>query len=95
MPALPWCGSAAKALKQRAKELGIALVFLPAYSPNLNLIERVWRMLKKHLSDNAASLGFDEYSAYADSYMDSTGGLRQAEISRLMSERFQMFAEAA
>jgi transposase InsO family protein len=30
-----------------AKELGIALRFLPSYSPNLNLIERLWRFLKR------------------------------------------------
>jgi transposase len=29
-------------VKELAQELGIHLVFLPPYSPNLNLIERVW-----------------------------------------------------
>lgn len=36
------------------KKYGVAfqLEFLPAYSPNLNLIERLWKFLKKHaLSD--------------------------------------------
>ena len=27
--------------------LGIELIFLPSYSPNLNLIERYWKFLKK------------------------------------------------
>lgn len=30
-----------------AAELGIELVYLPSYSPNLNLIERLWRHVKK------------------------------------------------
>ena len=30
----------AKAVKEKAKELGIKLIYLPGYSPNLNLIER-------------------------------------------------------
>ncbi len=30
-----------------AEELGIELLFLPPYSPNLNLIERVWKFVKK------------------------------------------------
>ncbi|SMG65551.1 [similarity to] transposase, partial [methanotrophic bacterial endosymbiont of Bathymodiolus sp.] len=31
----------------KAKELGIHLLFLPPYSPNLNLIERLWKFTKK------------------------------------------------
>jgi transposase len=30
-----------------AKDLGIELLFLPSYSPNLNLIERLWRFVKR------------------------------------------------
>jgi len=30
-----------------AQRLGIALRFLPAYSPNLHLIERFWKFVKK------------------------------------------------
>ena len=30
-----------------AQELGIEVLFLPSYSPNLNLIERLWRFVKK------------------------------------------------
>jgi len=33
-----------------AAQLGITLLFLPSYSPNLNLIERLWKeALLKHL----------------------------------------------
>ena len=35
-----------------AQELGIELLFLPAYSPNLNLIERFWRFVKKQCLDS-------------------------------------------
>ena len=30
-----------------AQSLGIELLFLPPYSPNLNLIERFWKFVKK------------------------------------------------
>jgi transposase len=30
-----------------AKQVGIELLFLPSYSPNLNLIERLWKFVKK------------------------------------------------
>jgi transposase len=32
---------------EKAKSLQIELCFLPPYSPNLNLIERVWKFVKK------------------------------------------------
>jgi len=35
------------AVIEHARELGIELLFLPSYSPNLNLIERLWRLVKK------------------------------------------------
>ncbi len=41
----------AKDVKILAEKLGIKLLFLPAYSPNLNLIERVWKFLKKVLKN--------------------------------------------
>lgn len=33
----------------KANELGIELLYLPAYSPNLTLIERLWRLVKKEV----------------------------------------------
>ena len=35
------------AVKALASELGITLLFLPSYSPNLNLIERLWKFTKR------------------------------------------------
>ncbi|MGP0062068.1 MAG: IS630 family transposase, partial [Isosphaeraceae bacterium] len=35
------------AVKALAKQLGITLLFLPSYSPNLNLIERLWKFTKR------------------------------------------------
>jgi putative transposase len=34
----------------RAKELGIILVFLPPYSPDLNPVEYVWKTIKREVS---------------------------------------------
>ena len=34
-------------VKNAAAQLGIQLDFLPPYSPNLNLIERLWKFVKK------------------------------------------------
>ena len=32
---------------EKAQSLNIEVCFLPAYSPNLNLIERIWKFVKK------------------------------------------------
>ena len=39
-------------VKDLAKELGIKLIYLPAYSPNLNPIERLWKFMKKRVMAN-------------------------------------------
>ena len=40
----------AKDAREKAKELGIELVFLPPYSPDLNPIEQIWRGIKRDIS---------------------------------------------
>jgi len=40
----------AKKTRKHAKDLGIQLVFLPPYSPDLNPIEYIWKSIKRVLS---------------------------------------------
>jgi transposase len=44
-----------------AKKLNIELVFLPPYSPNLNLIERFWRLFKKRILYNQYYEKFSDF----------------------------------
>jgi len=37
-------------VKAKAKRLGIELVFLPPYSPDLNPIEYIWKSIKRVIS---------------------------------------------
>lgn len=37
-------------VRKKAKELGVYLVYLPRYSPDLNPIEYIWRGIKRVLS---------------------------------------------
>jgi len=48
------------AVETCAKALDIELLFLPSYSPNLNLIERLWKYVKKNCL----------YSKYYDKFKD-------------------------
>ena len=44
-----------------AKTLGITLEFMPPYSPNLCLIERLWKFFKKKIIKNKYYETFDEF----------------------------------
>jgi transposase len=48
-------------VQQKAKALDIELLYLPPYSPNLNLIERLWRYFKKKVMKNKY---YDTYTGF-------------------------------
>ena len=50
-------------LQEWAADQRIEFVFLPAYSPNLNLIERLWRLLRKKAIN---SIYYDTYDKFRD-----------------------------
>jgi transposase len=62
------------------------LVFLPAYSPNLNLIERLWKFLRKKAFQRWHKT-FEELQGAVAGVLDRLGEYRD-ELSRLMTERF-------
>jgi transposase len=73
-----------------AKELGINLVYIPSYSPNLNLIERLWKFVKGQLRvkyyDN-----FNDFVEKIDSIINSTDKQNKTAIDRLISDKVQLF----
>ena len=62
------------------------LVSLPAYSPNLNLIERLWKFLRKKAL-NRWHKTFEAMQAAVAEVLDRLGDYR-AELATLMTERF-------
>lgn len=50
-----------KFVKEAAKRLGIGLAYLPTYSPNLNLIERVWKLVKSKVLSLVYHETFDQF----------------------------------
>ena len=81
-----------KAVQELAKQLGINLVFIPAYSPNLNLIERIWRHVKGRLRTKYYDR-FDEFQQRIDSIVDNTDKEDKVLIDRLIGEKVQLFDE--
>jgi transposase len=62
------------------------LVFLPAYSPNLNRIERLWKFLRKK-AFRRWHVTFEGMQAAVAEVLDRLGEYRD-ELSTLMTERF-------
>jgi transposase len=48
-------------VQEIVKSLGIELIFLPPYCPNLNLIERLWKYFKKKIMKNKYYQTYDEF----------------------------------
>ena len=53
-----------------AAELGIELLFLPSYSPNLNLIERLWRFMKRKAAYGRYHPTFADFRAAVQDVLD-------------------------
>lgn len=66
----------------------IKLVYLPAYAPNLNLIERLWWLLKKAALYNQHYPCLADFKAAIDGFFDNIASYR-TEIASLITGRFQ------
>ncbi|NOG85366.1 MAG: hypothetical protein HND49_16465 [Planctomycetes bacterium] len=71
------------------EESKVKLVFLPSYSPNLNLIKRLWKYFCKIVLYNKYYETFDEFKKACKSFLDGIKNTRK-EISSLLTENFQI-----
>lgn len=74
-----------------ARDLSVELLFLPPYSPNLNLIERLWKLTKKRCLTNRYYPDFASFCGAIDQCLDDLAGPLKEELSSLMSLNFQFF----
>ena len=72
--------------------MGIELVYLPPYSPNLNLIERLWKWVKKQALSNATYQTYDEFKQAIQSCIQRATGENRETIRTLLSLNFQFFS---
>lgn len=78
-------------VRDLATALGIELLFLPPYSPNLNLIERLWRFVKKKCLYSRYYEKFPDFrQAISDCIAEADGEYRQ-ELASLLTLKFQAF----
>lgn len=76
-----------------ANECNIELLFLPTYSPNLNLIERLWKFTKKKCLYAKHYTKFDDFKESIDKCLGSVHKEHREAISRLITPKFQLFEE--
>jgi transposase len=77
-----------------AKSLNIELLYLPSYSPNLNLIERIWKFIKKKCLYSIYYSDFDSFKQSITGGINKTGGEYKKELDSMLSLNFQMFSES-
>jgi transposase len=78
-----------------ATELGIELLLLPSYSPNLNLIERVWRFTRRKAAYGKYHPTFAEFRAAIRQVLDGAPTEHANELKTLMTLNFQVFDDVS
>jgi len=77
-----------------AEQLKIELLFLPPYSPNLNLIERLWKFVKKQC---LYSKYYDQFTPFKQAIINclsQTHSTYKHELDSLLTLKFQTFQQS-
>ena len=78
-------------VKYVAWQFNINLVYLPPYSPNLNIIERLWKWTKKKALYATFYQDFDAFKNAIDAAIISANHQDKAQIKTLLNLKFQTF----
>lgn len=74
-----------------AEPLGITLLFLPSYSPNLNLIERLWKFIKRRSLYGRYHPAFANFRAAIEETLNQLATTYATDLASLMTLNFQRF----
>jgi transposase len=80
-----------KIVKELAELLDIELLYLPAYSPNLNLIERLWKFIKKQCLYSRYYSEFERFKRTIEDCINNTQSKHKKELETLLVPKFQSF----
>ena len=76
-----------------ARQLGIHLLFLPSYSPNLNLIERLWRFVRKQSLNSTWFESFEQFKAAIEDCLTKMATDYKQDAATLFAHQFQQFED--
>ena len=77
-----------------AADLHIELCFLPAYSPNLNLIERLWKFVKSECLYSEYYADFASFKAAITTCLEQTHSTHKSALATRLTLKFQLFEKA-
>lgn len=83
-----------KLVMELAESLGIELLYLPPYSPNLNLIERLWKFVKKECLYSIYYPDFNSFKSSIVSCLEQCQTTHKEALDSLLTLRFQTFRKA-
>lgn len=78
-------------IEQLAAELAIDLLFLPPYSPNLNIIERLWKMTKKQC---LYAKYYENFHRFSSAITTAINNFSQEDLDKTLTLKFQTFENA-
>ena len=76
-------------VREQAKASRITLKFQPPYSPNLNLIERLWKFMRKKFCKDKYRSTFAKFKAQLDDFFAGLVKYRN-ELATLRAEKFEL-----
>lgn len=76
-----------------AQKLEIELLWLPSYSPNLNLIERLWKLTKKECLNSKYYNNFALFSGAISTFLATMCSTHKKQLDSLLTLKFQLFTE--
>ncbi len=80
-------------VKKCAEDCSIDICFLPTYSPNLNLIERYWKHVKKTCLYGSYYASFAEFRTAIDRCIHNPDTKSKTALQSLLSLNFQTFKD--
>lgn len=81
-------------VEETALKLGIQIIFLPPYSPNLNLMERLWRFVKKKVLYNQYYSRYEQFHKAISKCLEQADTTYKQDLDTLLAPKFQSFINA-
>ena len=79
-----------KIFKEKAAKLNIKLHYLPPYSPNLNPIERLWKVMNREVRNNRFFCSPKEFKAGINEFFDTRLTQISDTLDSWINDNFQI-----